>query len=292
MRSVLAVALICLGLAAQSASTIREPRVVSLSPSITEIIFLLGKSNCLAGRSSYCDYPAEAKKLPVVGNFGVPFLERLAAVKPDYVISNKLKDKASKQAMESLGAKVILLEDNCFDDYIKCVKALGGILNCRAAAEAEIMRFSKALEDFKSRADKVPAASRPKVYVEVWHRPLLTCGGKTFINDMVEYAGGINIGRNEKAEYFSCSLEWIMQENPDVIICPGMGSGKSGEVAKRDGWQHISAVKGNRIYTGLEPDKLFRLGPRTLEGIALLRQHIYAEAKPESGTINSEGKTK
>ncbi len=291
MRSVLAVILICLGLAARSASTVPEPRVVSLSPSITEIIFLLGKNNCLVGRSSYCDYPAEAKKLPVVGNFGVPFLEHLAAVKPDYVITTKLKDKASKQAMESLGAKVIMLDDNSFDDYIKCVKMLGEILNCQAAADAEISRFSKALEEFKSLADKVPAASRPKVYVEVWHRPLLTCGGKTFINDMIGYAGGINLGRNEKAEYFPCSLEWIMQQNPDVIICPGMGSGKSGEVAKRDGWQHISAVKSNRIYTGLEQDKIFRLGPRTIEGIALLRKYIHDDIKSETGTTNSEGKT-
>ena len=246
----------------------------------------------MVGRSSCCDYPAEAKNLPVVGNFGIPFLENLAAVKPDYVISTALKDQTSKQSMESLGAKVIMLDNNNFDDYIKCVKALGELLNCKAAADAEIMHFSKALEDFKKQADKVPAASRPKVYVEVWHRPLLTCGGKTFINDSIEYAGGINIGRSEKAEYFPCSLEWIMQQNPDVIICPAMGSGKSSEVAERDGWQHISAVKNNRIYTGLEQDKLYRLGPRTIEGIALLRKYILADAKPETATTNSEGKTK
>ena len=170
--------------------------------------------------------------------------------------------------------------------------SLGVTLNCRAAAETETARFSKALEDFKDLADKVPAASRPKVYVEVWHRPLLTCGGKTFINDLIEYAGGINIGRNEKAEYFPCSLEWIMQQNPDIIICPAMGSGKSAEVARRSGWQHISAVKNNRIYTGLEQDKLYRLGPRTLEGIALLRKHFYDDAKPEPGTTSGEGKIK
>ena len=291
MRSVLVVILICLSMVAQAASD-RQPRVVSLSPSITEIIFLLGKGDCLVGRSSYCDYPAEAKKLPVVGNFGVPFLEHLASVKPDYVITTKLKDKASKQAMESLGTKVILLDDNCFDDYIKCVKMLGDILNCPMSANAEAWRFSKALENFKSMADRVPAASRPKVYIEVWHRPLLTCGGKTFINDMIEYAGGINIGRNEKAEYFPCSIEWIMQQNPDIIICPAMGSGKSGEVAKREGWQQISAVKSNHIYTGIEQDKLYRLGPRTIDGIAILRKYIFDDVKPEQSAAGSEGKAK
>ncbi|MEI8246928.1 MAG: cobalamin-binding protein [Lentisphaerota bacterium] len=286
MRSVLVVILICMGLAAYA-----EPRIVSLSPSITEIIFLLGKGDCLVGRSSYCDYPAEAKKLPVVGNFGAPFLEHLASVKPDYVITTKLKDKASKQAMESLGAKVIMLDDNCFDDYIKCVKMLGDILSCQAAANAEVWRFSKALENFKIQADKVSAASRPKVYIEVWHRPLLTCGGKTFINDMIEYAGGINIGRNEKSEYFPCSIEWIMQQNPDIIICPAMGSGKSGEVAKREGWQQISAVKNNHIYTGVEQDKLYRLGPRTIDGIAILRKYFYDDVEHETaGSAAAKGK--
>lgn len=292
MKLVLAVTLICLGVAAQAAASVQEPRVVSLSPSVTEIIFVLGKGQCLTGRSSACDYPAEVKKLPVVGSFGGPFLEHLASVKPDYVITTKLKDKASKQAMESLGAQVILLDDNTLDEYIKCVRKLGEILNCRPAADAEIARFSRALADFKSKSDKVPAAFRPKVYVEVWHRPLLTCGGKTFINEMIEYAGGVNIGRHEQAEYFPCSFEWIIQENPAVIICPAMGSGKSGEVSKRDGWQQISAVRHNRIYTGLEQDKLYRLGPRTLEGIALLRKYIYADLNPEPAPNNGKEKNK
>jgi ABC-type Fe3+-hydroxamate transport system substrate-binding protein len=68
-----------------------------------------------------------------------------------------------------------------------------------------------------------------------------------------------------------------------------MGSGKSGEIAGRSGWQQISAVKSNRIYTGLEQDKLYRLGPRTIDGIAMLYKCIHNE---ETGTINNAGKTK
>ena len=280
----------CLGLSVQSASlpTPHNLRVISLSPSITEIIFILGKGNCLVGRSSACDYPEAVKQLPVAGNFGVPFLEHIANLKPDYVITTKLKDKASQQAMESLGAKVIMLEDRCFDDYIKSVKALGCILNCKAEAEAEATRFSKTLDEFKSKAELVPVSSRPKVYIEVWYRPLLTCGGKTFINEMVEYAGGVNIGRNEKAEYFSCSFEWILQENPDVIICPAMGYGKSAEISSREGWEHISAVKNNRIYTGMNQDMIYRLGPRTIDGITILRKYVW----PENAMTNIKGKTK
>ena len=250
-------------------------RVVSLSPRITETIYMLGKGDLLVGRSSACDYPAVVKKIPVVGNFGGPFLEHLASVRPDYVITNKLKDKASKKAIESLGAKVILLEEYYLKDYITCVERLGVILNCQDKAAAEIKRFKQALEKFKLEANKVPVASRPKVYVEIWHRPLMTCGRKTFINEMIEYAGGVNIGSKENAESFACSFEWVMMENPDVIICPAMGSGKSGVIAGRNGWEQINAVKKNRIYTDIEQDKLYRLGPRTIDGIAMLRKCFY-----------------
>lgn len=253
-------------------------RLVSLSPSITEIIYILGKGDLLVGRSSACDYPKEVKKIMIAGNFGVPFLEHIAKLHPDYVITTKLKDQASKRAIESLGAKLVMLPDNNFDDYIDCVRQIGEILDCQDAARIEIARFNNALKKFEIDADKVPFNSRPKVYIEVWSRPLLTCGGNTFINNMIEYAGGINLGRNEKAEYYNCSLEWVLRENPDVIICPAMGSGKSGEIGKRRGWEEINAVKNNRVFTGIEQDKLYRLGPRTIDGITIIKKCINNDA--------------
>ena len=72
-------------------------RVVSLGPSITEIIYQLKQESCLVGRSSACDYPAEAAKLPVVGNMNIPFMERLAAARPDYVLSSDFRDKGVKK---------------------------------------------------------------------------------------------------------------------------------------------------------------------------------------------------
>jgi iron complex transport system substrate-binding protein len=252
-------------------------RIVSLSPSITEIIYILGRGDLLVGRSSACDFPLEAKQLKIAGNFGTPFLEHIAALHPNYVITTKLKDQSYKHAIEQLGAKLIFLPDNNFDDYLSCVKSLGEVLNCQAAAQKEADRFKNALLKFKSEAEQIPINQRPKIYIEVWSRPLLTCGGNTFINNMIEYAGGVNIGRNEKAEYYNCSQEWILNENPDVIICPAMGSGMSAEIGQRRGWNEINAVKHQRVFTGIEQDKLYRLGPRTIEGIAIIQKCINAK---------------
>ena len=91
---------------------------------------------------------------------------------------------------------------------------------------------------------------------------------------MIEYAGGVNVAAGEPREYFACSEEWILKQNPDIIIAPGMGTGKSGQIKSRRGWSEVSAVKQNRIYTGLDQSAIFRLGPRTVEGIAILRECI------------------
>jgi len=248
-------------------------RVVSLGPSITETIYQLKQDACLVGRSSACDYPSAAAKIPVAGNMGIPFMERLAVLKPDYVLASGLKDMGVKKTIESLGIKVIILPGETLNDYIASVKILGEVLKCPDAAAAEEVRFRQRLAEFR-RQQTEHGWARRKVYLEVWHRPLQTCGGKTFLNEMIEYAGGINIAAKEPREYFTCSEEWILRQNPEVIIAPGMGSGKGDEIAMRRGWSEVDAVKQNRIYTGLDQSMIFRLGPRTVDGIAILRECI------------------
>lgn len=258
-------------------------RVVSLGPSITEMIFQLGQESCLVGRSSACDYPEKVKDLPAAGNMGIPFMEKLASLKPDYVFVSGFRDKRVKKAIEELGIKVIVVPGETLSDYTAGVKMLGDALGCPDAAEAEIKRFNGELEAFKAENDKTTSNLRPKVYLEIWHRPLQTCGKKSFLNEMIDYAGGVNIAASEDKEYFRCSEEWIIKQNPDVIICPGMGSGKSGEVNVRQGWGAINAVKNNRIYTGLDQNLIFRLGPRTTEGIKILRGCV-------TGNVAGQGK--
>ena len=276
-RLLLIVLLVCC--VAVSAEDRPAVKVVSLSPSITETICQMKQEACLVGRSSACDYPAAVRQVPIAGNMGIPFLEKLAALKPDYVLASALRDNGVKKTIESLGIKVVVMPGRTIADYLSSVKVLGEIMRCPAAAEAEALRFTRQLEEFRRLAGDVPAAQRPRVYLEVWHRPLQTCGGKTFLNEMIEYAGGVNIAAGEPREYFTCSEEWILRQNPEVIIAPGMGSGKSGEIAARRGWSEVAAVKQHRIHTGLDQNAIFRLGPRTIDGIAILRECI-AGKKP------------
>lgn len=250
-------------------------RIVSISPSLTETVFKLGQENSLVGRSTWCDFPLEAKKIEVAGNFGAPYMEKLAELKPDAVIISALKDPSSQKTIESLGIKVLLLPTETIDDYFIAVKKLGELLHCEDKAEKEIERIKQGLAVFKKKADSVPLDKRPLVYLEVWNSPLMTAGRKSFLNEYISYAGGRNMAESQEKEYFNCSEEWIVSSNPDVIISPAMGKGREGDFSKRPGWDKLNAVKNNRIYIGLNQSVIYRLGPRILESIELIRNCTY-----------------
>ena len=251
----------------------KKIRLVSLSPCLTELVFYLGEQDKLVGRSSACDYPAEAKKIEIVGSFGKPSLEKLISLKPDVVISSALADPVLKTSIEQFGIKFYLLPGKSFDDYYKALKLLGDILGCEKKADSEIARVKQALANF-AKINSALKKKRPKVYLEVWDRPYMTVGNKSFINEMIKYAGGENIADNINKDYFNCSVEWIITSDPDVIICPAMKTGREADVKKRKGWQNIQAVKNNCVYVDLNDDLIYRLGPRVIEGIKLLRKMI------------------
>lgn len=249
-------------------------RMVSLSPSVTEMVYALGCGDCLVGRSSSCDFPAAARSLPSVGGFGHPSLEKIAALQPRYVVAVQTKDRTFQESLAKLGIRYVELPSRRLDDYDACIRQLGQLLECPDRAEAEIARFHRELAPFRRQAEAMPEASRPKVYLEVWNRPLKTCGRDSFVDDLIACAGGVNVGRTVAQDYWSCSDEWVLVANPAVVICPAMGSGTAGEVAARPGWAAVDAVKSGRIHTGIEQSLIYRLGPRTPLGVAELHRLI------------------
>ena len=249
------------------------PRVISLSPCLTELIFHLGEGGALVGRTTACDYPAEAGRIEVVGGFGKPSLEKIVSLKPDVVVASALANTAMGAAIKQIGIEFHMLPSNSIEDYYKTVRLLGGILHCEKRAAAEIARVKKGLKRFVELNAKL-TSGRPRVYLEVWDRPYMTVGRKSFINDLITYAGGANIAGDLNQAYFNCSVEWIIKSDPDVIICPAMKTGREADVERRNGWRKMTAVRNHRVYVDLNDDLIYRLGPRILEGIELLRSKI------------------
>lgn len=249
-----------------SAAAPTKKRVVSLSPNITETIFQLGRGDWLVGRSSACDYPEAAKPIPVVGGFGVPSIESLLLVEPEMVLTCGMKNLSLGDALKNHGVVFREVPSKSFADYLAMVDELGKLLECPEAAAAERKRVEAILKDFSPRQSR----HRPKVFVEIWHKPLTTVGGKSFINEMIEYAGGENIAGNQNADYFNCSNEWVLASSPEIILCPMMRGDANEPISSRPGWRIIPAVKDGKVYSDMNPDLIFRLGPRSTDGIIKL----------------------
>lgn len=257
-----------------------EMRIISLAPSITEIICALGAEKTLVGRTSACDYPPEiVKDVPVVGGFGAPSLELLLKTRPTLILDIALEDKNIGDQIKTLGLRRERVKCSRVDDIPQAILTVGKYLHREKAAATLAEQISREIASLRSAAQQKRDSSYPfpTVYVEIWSDPLMTVGGQSFISDLIQLAGGRNIGDELKdKDYFHASAEWVVARNPDIILCLYMTRATSLHdlVSSRVGWASIKAVKNNRIYGGLDDSLILRPGPRVLEGITVLHQCI------------------
>lgn len=189
---------------------LNEPinRVISLSPAHTEMLYYLGLQNKLIGVSENCDFPPEAKNKIKAGTFLNPDIETIVNLKPDLVISGGGIQKKAIKKMEELGHNVIVLYPLSVDNIIANMDLLCEILN----------GDKKKIEIFKEKLKKTHRNKKIKTYLELWDKPRMAIGGNSFINDIVEYAGGENIFKNTISEYPKISEEEILKKDPEVIL--------------------------------------------------------------------------
>ena len=254
--------LICFSPAAE------ELRVVSLSPSLTELVFQLGKGQTLVGRSSVCDYPAETAQLPIAGNFADPDLERVLKLKPDLVITNDLMRLGSEKALRLAGIRLIRMQCRNMTDYLHWTEELGRQLNCSEAADKEIARIKKYLKQFRNPVKK--NILKPKVCWVIWDSPLLIAGNGSLPEAVIQYAGGINLAQGVKEEYFKASKDWLLKNQPDILIWTC-----SKPMNRKDRfWKSLKAVRRGSVIHAPDSALLLRPGPRLPEGIVWLKRQL------------------
>ena len=248
------------------AATNAVVRVASLAPSLTEIICAIDAADCLVGRSSACHYPAAVvKRVPVAGDFGIPILEALAKCAPDLVVTVDMEDKNSVQAIEHLGIRHESIPCRSLDDIPRAIRTVGRLLHRETAAEKLAVKFSDTLANLRQH----PPAERRRVFVEIWGDPLITAGKKSFLNELIELAGGENIASDVARDFFQISTESVLARDPEVVILLEPGSV---DISKRSGWEQLAAVKANRICRDLDRDLLEIPGPRVLQAVEALRR--------------------
>ncbi len=251
-------------------------RIISLAPSLTEMLFAIGAGDQLVGRTNACDWPAAAAKVPVIGAFGRPSLELLASIHPDLVIDVDLADKETGKKISALGMRRETFSCKTPDDIPVVLRKLGLLTGHTREADSLAIRISNGLQTFKKKA--AAESNKNTVYLEIWNDPFWTGGQGSYTSALIAYAGGLNIGDVVTKEYFEISQEWVIKRNPDVIACMYMAkkTSASDDVMNRPGWQNIAAVKRHRVYDKFDNSLFLRPGPRVLEGIDLLYRTIHA----------------
>ena len=255
-----------------------RPRIVSLSPSITEIVCAVGAADCLVGRSKVCDYPAAAlMNVPVVGDFCSPSLEKLLAVRPTLILEVDSADAATDRRIAELGIPVRHIACAKLDDIPGAIRAIGACAG--RTAEAERLAAEFATELARLRKAQLPAAKCPAVFTEIWADPLMTAGRDSFIAELVRLAGGRNLGDEFTREYVPVATEWLIARAPEVILCLNDGPHSANPLPfyrTRNGLAGVPAVTSGRVYGNFNIDVMLKPGPRVLQSVAELRHAIQA----------------
>lgn len=247
-------------------------RVISLAPNLTEIICAIGAADQLVGRTSACDYPEEPlKKVPVIGDFGVPSLEKLLVARPTLVVDVALEDEAIGRQITKLGLRRERVACRTLDDIPIAIRRLGVLLQRERIAEPLAKQLADGIA--AARTNLVAQKKTPLVYAEFWSDPPMTCGRKTFLAELITLAGGKNLGDVSERDYYAISTEWLVARQPDIVLCFYMADAKllPERIAARAGWSVLPAVRHKKIYGGFDNNLLLRPGPRALAGLRVLQ---------------------
>jgi len=220
-------------------------RIVSLVPTVTEELYLLGVGDKVVGVTVYCHRPPEAQTKEKVGTVVDVNIEKIIELRPDLVIASPLTDHKQTRKLRDIDVEVeIFYEAKDFQGLCENFLRLSQLVGAERKAEKIVEKAKRELEAVKKRIEGI---AKSKVFVQIGANPLFTADGGSFFNDLIECAGGINIAGDAKTGIFS--REEVIKRDPDIILIVTMGivGQKEKEVWLR--YKTINAVKNHRIFT-------------------------------------------
>ena len=242
-------------------------RIISLGPNITEVLFDIGAEDLLVGVTAESDYPPAAKKLPRVGRFGQPNLETIVSLKPTHILA-PFAAAPVLATYQRLGLPISSYPDRKLSDILAMYSKLGELTGRKANAE----RRMKTLQAKLKLLEKNMPEKKPRVYFELWGNPPMSVGYTSYLNELIQAAGGFNITQTIPQAYPYVSQELVIAQNPEVII---LAYQTDENLALRPGWAGVDAVVNKRVFALPHPDLLLRPGPRVADGIRELRSLLF-----------------
>lgn len=253
-------------------------RIISLSPSNTEIVYALGLENQLIGVTTYCNYPTQVKDKPKVSEFSKVDVEKIVSLQPDLILADSIHKSDVIPALEKLRMTVLALDPPDLDKVINDIELIG-------KASGKIQEAGILVSGLQGRAKKITDktvqlsdSEKPRILFLTWHDPLWTAGNNTMINDLINRSGGSNIAK-ELDGFAIISLEAVLDKNPQIIIVMSSMGDKNNTlnyVNTEPRFQSTDALKNKKVYV-IESDIFGRTTPRTVDALEQLAKIIHPE---------------
>ena len=250
-------------------------RVVSLAPNLTEIVFAVGGGDRLVGRTSYCDFPAEAKTVAEIGDTLHPSMERIIALKPQLVlVSTASQLEVFTKQLQEHDIAVFVTDPHNLDGVFRSIENIGEILGLSEKAKQLVTTL-------KQRAAVVDEKTKQRLRVRVFYQlstePLYTAGRDAFVNDLINRAGAVSVTADVPGAWPKYSAEAALASNPDAIILPTGGSMGDSNTAVAEPLKRSPAMINGRVYK-INDDHLVRPGPRAVDGLEEMARALHPEA--------------
>ena len=250
-------------------------RVISLAPNLTEIVFAIGAGQTLVGRTRYCDFPAEAKRVEEVGDTLHPSLEKIIALKPQVVlVSTASQLEVFTEQLKAHNIIVFVTDPHDLEGVFNSILKVGDILG-------EKERATKLVEQLRKRVELVEEAVKPLPRVRTFYQlsaePLYTAGKESFATDLMKRAGADSVTADVPGAWPKYSAESALAAKPDAIILPTGGSMGEGNSNVAEALKKSPAVQLGRVYK-INDDHLVRPGPRAVDGLEEMARALHPEA--------------
>ena len=270
----------------------RPRRLISLAPSVTEILFRLESGEQLVGNTKFCDYPAGAELIEKIGGMRQPSLEKMIQLQPDLVLGTVLSPPSLYEQMEAAGFNVVAFSHGDFDGVLDDIRTIGKI----TGRVGEALRLTSAIEEkrrgiekrLQSKADE----PRKRVLLLYGLGGLFSAGEGSWAGDLVEQCYSDNVAGSARSTWPQLSLEGILAADPEILILAVPSKGQGHEQAReelsalkeKEVWRNISAVRSGRLEV-IDSEILEIPGPRMIDALESLAKAIHPDLFEQFGQV-------
>ncbi len=257
---------------------VKPARVIALIPSLTEIVYSLGRGDLLVGATRFANEPEAASALPRVGTYLNLDVERIVVLRPDLCLG--VRDGNPEhliRRIEAMGIPVFAFDPRTLTEIMETVTLMGKLFDAGQEAEQVVGSMQKKLAAVDRRVANVD--TRPGVFFMIDVAPMVSAGSGTFVDRLITRAGGRNL-IGDVAGYPRYSWEDILVMQPEVVIISSMAGGYTEEQLLKEWrkWPGIPAVRNNRVHV-VDADLFDRPVPRLVDGLVELTDLLH----PDSG---------